>query len=193
MLLGWTEDCHRIWNDFWLLPCIHRWRFWPWLTIDYRCDEHLFVFLVVRPQLSTPNPNFSKPRTKTANSDFSSWLTHQFLGRLKFTNPNLQIYLPKMANSEKLGLGIDNPCRIVFWVWGWTSAWRGLMTGIFGILESSAATQWYQDCAQPKTFFIVTSIVYGENHHHAFCFQNSRLVVWICNLRKRRGFYARIH
>jgi hypothetical protein len=24
------------------------------------------------------------------------------------------MYLPKKANSEKLGLGIDNPCRIVF-------------------------------------------------------------------------------
>jgi hypothetical protein len=36
------------------------------------------------------------------------------LGRLKFKIPNLQIYLPNMANSEKLGLGIDNPCRIVF-------------------------------------------------------------------------------
>jgi hypothetical protein len=33
---------------------------------------------------------------------------------LKFTIPNLQIYLPKKANFEKLGLGIDNPCRIVF-------------------------------------------------------------------------------
>jgi hypothetical protein len=36
------------------------------------------------------------------------------LGRLKFTVPNLQIYLPKKANSDKLGLGIDNPSRIVF-------------------------------------------------------------------------------
>ncbi len=32
---------------------------------------------------------------------------------MKSTNPNLQIYLPKKANSEKLGLGIDNPRRIV--------------------------------------------------------------------------------
>jgi hypothetical protein len=36
------------------------------------------------------------------------------LGRLKFTIPNLPIYLLKKANSEKLGLGIDNPCRIGF-------------------------------------------------------------------------------
>jgi hypothetical protein len=36
------------------------------------------------------------------------------LGRLKATIPNLQIYLPKMANSEKLGLGLVNSCRAVF-------------------------------------------------------------------------------
>jgi hypothetical protein len=36
------------------------------------------------------------------------------LGRLKSTIPYLQIHLPKKANYEKLGLGIDNPCRIVF-------------------------------------------------------------------------------
>jgi hypothetical protein len=36
------------------------------------------------------------------------------LGRLKSTIPNLQIFLPIKANSEKLGLGINNLCRIVF-------------------------------------------------------------------------------
>jgi hypothetical protein len=36
------------------------------------------------------------------------------LGRLKSTIPNLQIYLPKTANPEKMRLGIDNSCRIVF-------------------------------------------------------------------------------
>jgi hypothetical protein len=36
------------------------------------------------------------------------------LGRLKSTIPNLQIYSSKKADSEKLGLGIDNPCRLVF-------------------------------------------------------------------------------
>jgi hypothetical protein len=39
-------------------------------SIDYRCDNRRF--LVVRAQLSSPNPNFSKPRTRTANSDFWS-------------------------------------------------------------------------------------------------------------------------
>jgi hypothetical protein len=51
-----------------------------------------------------------------------------------------------------LGLGLDNPCRAVFWVCGRTNAWRGLMTGIFGVLESSA-TQWYQDVASTRHFF----------------------------------------
>jgi hypothetical protein len=41
-------------------------------------------------------------------------MSHELLGRLKSTIPNLQMYLPKEANSEKLGLGIDNPCRIGF-------------------------------------------------------------------------------
>jgi hypothetical protein len=58
-----------------------------------------------------------------------------------------------------LGLGIGNPWRIVFWVCGWTSAWRGLMAGIFGILESSA-TQWYQDVAPTQDFFF---------HRHIYC------------------------
>jgi hypothetical protein len=64
--------------------------------------------------LSSPNPNFSKPRIRAANSDFWSRLTHELPGRLKFTISNLQIYLPKKANFEKLGLVIDNPCSIVF-------------------------------------------------------------------------------
>jgi hypothetical protein len=72
------------------------------------------AFLVVRPRLSSPNPNFSKPRSTTENSYFSSRLTHQLLGRLKSTIPSLQMYLPKNANSAKLGLGIHKPCRIVF-------------------------------------------------------------------------------
>jgi hypothetical protein len=64
--------------------------------------------------LSSSNPNFSKPRSRTENSDFWSRLNQQLLKRLKSKIPHLQIYLPRMANSEKLGLGLDNPCRIVF-------------------------------------------------------------------------------
>ncbi len=82
------------------------------MLIDYICDNRRFF--VVRPQLSSLKPNFSKPRTRTGNSDFWSRLTHEFLGRLKSTIPNLQMSSPKKANCEKLGLGIDNPCRILF-------------------------------------------------------------------------------
>jgi hypothetical protein len=82
------------------------------------------AFLVVLPPSSSSSPNFLKPRTITANSDFQSSLTHPLLGRLKSTIPNLQIYLPKKANSEKLGLGIDNPCRIVFFFFFFFSSSR---------------------------------------------------------------------
>ncbi len=85
------------------------------LSKDYRC--HNRRFLVVRQRWSSLNPNVSEPRSRTENLDFWSSQTHQLLGRLKSTIPNLPIYLPKKANSEKLGLGIDNPCRIVFRVW----------------------------------------------------------------------------
>jgi hypothetical protein len=64
--------------------------------------------------LSNTNLHFPKLRTRTANSDVQSLLIHQLLGRLKSTIPNLQNYLPKKAISEKLELGIDNPCRIFF-------------------------------------------------------------------------------
>jgi hypothetical protein len=80
---------------------------------NHRLSMRQYAFLIIRPQLSSPNPNFSKPRTKTANSDFWSRLNHKLMGRLKSTIPNLQIYLPNKANSKKLGLGIDNPRRIV--------------------------------------------------------------------------------
>ncbi len=101
--------------------CCYRWypRCSKWVSIstpveciDYRCDNRRFSG--VRPWWSSSNPNFSKPRSRAADSDVWSRLTHQLLGRLKSTIPILQIFSPKNANSEKLGLRIDNPCRIVF-------------------------------------------------------------------------------
>ncbi len=112
-----------------------------------------------------PNPNFSKPRTKTANSDFWSWLTHQLLGRSKFTNPNLLFYWPKKDLLTKKGefweVGDWQSMQDSFcWVCRRTSAWRGLMTGICGILESSA-TQWYQDGAPTQEFFFFHRPIYS--------------------------------
>jgi hypothetical protein len=83
------------------------------VTIDYRCDNRIFLLSRVHPQLSSSNPEFSKPKNRTANSDFRSRLINcledwnaQFL--------TCRSIYRKKANSEKLGLGIDNPCRIVF-------------------------------------------------------------------------------
>ncbi len=99
-----------------------------------------------------PQLDFSKPRTRTANSDFWSRLTHQILRTLKSTIPNLQIYLPKMANSEKLGLGIDNPCMIVFLSLRMNKCLERVNDRHFGILESSA-TQWYQVVSPTQEFY----------------------------------------
>jgi hypothetical protein len=131
---------------------VKKFRVW---TIDYRCDNRRFWLSAHDCEVPTP---FSKPRSRTENSDLWSRLTHQLLGRLKSTIPNVQIYLPKKANSEKLGLGIDGPFGIVFFfrVCKWTCAWRGLMTDIFGLLESSAM-QWYQDVAPAQKFFFFPS------------------------------------
>jgi hypothetical protein len=75
-------------------------------TIDYRCANRRFWLSAHDCQVPTPNLNFSKPRSRTENSDFWSRMTQQLLGRLKSTIPNLQMYSPRKANSEKLGLGI---------------------------------------------------------------------------------------
>ncbi len=103
----------------------------------YRCDNRRF-WLSSHNCMSSPNPNFSKSRTRTANSDLWSRLAHQLLGRLKSTIPNLCIYQPKKENMRSWGWGLTIHAGWVFWVCGWTSAWRGLIAVIFGILEASA-------------------------------------------------------
>ncbi len=120
--------------------------------------------MVVHPQLSSSNPSFSKPRNETANSDFWSRLTHQLLGRLKSTIPNLKIYLPKKVNSEKLGLGIDNPCRIVLLSLRMNKCLGRVNNRHF--FESWSLQLRNDTKMSPPTqefffFFIVTSIVYG--------------------------------
>ncbi len=82
--------------------------------IDYRCDNRHFWLSTHHCQV--PTPTSQNLANRTANSNFWSRLTHQLLGWLKSTIPNLQIYLPKKANSEKSGLGIDNPCRVFFFL-----------------------------------------------------------------------------
>ncbi len=80
--------------------------------LDYRCDNRSFCLSAHDCQV--PTPTSQNLATRTTNSDSWSRLTHQFLGRLKPTIPNPQIYLPKKANSEKLGEGMDNLSKIVF-------------------------------------------------------------------------------
>jgi hypothetical protein len=80
--------------------------------MDYRCDNRRFWLSAHDWQV--PTPTSQNIDLEKQIRIFWAELTHQLLGRLKSTIPNLQIYLPKKANSEKLGLGIDNPCRIVF-------------------------------------------------------------------------------
>jgi hypothetical protein len=82
------------------------------LSIDYRCYNRRFWLSAHNFQV--PTPTSQNLATGTANSDLWSRLTRQLLGGLRFTIPNLKIYLPKKVNSEKLGLGIDNRCTIVF-------------------------------------------------------------------------------
>jgi hypothetical protein len=143
-----------------------------------------WAFLVVRPQLSSPNPNFSKPRTRTANSDFWSWLTHQLLGRLEFTIPNLHIYLPKQANSEKLGLVIHNPCRIYFLSLRMNKCSERVNDRHFwnpGVFSYAMIWRWRPNLQ--VFFFIITYVVYGKQRvqstHYSLVFP-----VWIhCLIR----------
>ncbi len=129
-------------------------------TIDYRWDEvrfwssthdsfqlqllktwnynSEFGFLKKRYQESQMSPCFS--------SCIRSRLTHQLLGLLKSAIPNLWIYLPKRRILRSCGWGLTIHVGYFFCVRGWTSAFRGFMTGFFGFLES-LVTRWYQDVA----------------------------------------------
>jgi ADP-heptose:LPS heptosyltransferase len=113
--------------------------------IDYRCENRRFWLSAHNYQV--PTPTSQNPQLEQQIRIFGA---DKLINCLEDWNPQFLIsrsIYQKKANCEKLGLGIGNPYRIVFWVCGWTSAWRrGFKTGIFGILESSA-TQWYQDVA----------------------------------------------
>jgi hypothetical protein len=129
-------------------------------SIDYRWDDRSFWFSAHDCQVTTPTTQNLDSRT--ANSDLWSWPTHQLLGRLKSTNPNLQIYSPKKAISEKLGFGIDNPCRIVFWSSRMKKCLERVNDRHFwdpGVFSYAMIPR-----CRPNSrvfFFIVTSVVYG--------------------------------
>ncbi len=141
---------------------------WGDWTIDYRCNNRRFWLSAHNCQVPTPTSQ-NLYRTRAANSDFYSWLTYELLGRLRSTNPNLQIYLPKNANSEKLGLGIDNSCRKVI-----LSLRMNKCLEMVNGRSLDSATHQYQDLALTQEFsFIVTSIVYGLDPHLNSCVARS--------------------
>ncbi len=81
-------------------------------AIHYRCVNRRFSLSAHNCQV--PTPTSQNLEVEQQIRIFLSKPTHQLLGRLKSTIPNLQIYLPKKANSEKFGLVIDNQCRTAF-------------------------------------------------------------------------------
>jgi hypothetical protein len=132
-------------------------------AMDYRCDNRRFWLSAHNCQVPSSNPNFSKPRTRTANSDFWSWLTQQWLERLKCTILNLQIYLPKKANSEMFGLGIDNLCMIVFLSLRMNKCLERVNDQHFwnpGVFSYAIILRCLPN-SRVFFFFIVTSIVHG--------------------------------
>ncbi len=130
--------------------------------VEHRLLMRQCAFLVVRPQSSRSNPNFSKPRTRTANSDFWSRLTHQLLERLKFTISNLQIYLPKRRILRSWRWGLTIHSRIVFLSWRMNKCLERVNGRHFwnpGVFSYAIIPR-----CRPNSrvfFFIVTSIVYG--------------------------------
>ncbi len=149
-----------------------------------------WAFLVVRPQLSSPNPNFSGPRTRTTKSDSWSLLTHQLLGRLKFTIPNLQIYSPKKANSEKLGLGIDNPRKIVFSSLRMKKCSERVVNDRHfwnpGVFSYAMIPRWRPNLNVFFFFFIVTSVVYDQNRHLTFSHGVMDFKILLINVLRRK-------
>ncbi len=69
-LKRWSEWHNSVHNWLFLQTSCVRLAELLTFTIDYRCDNKLF--LAVHPRLSSSNPNFSKPRSRKANSDFWS-------------------------------------------------------------------------------------------------------------------------
>ncbi len=170
--------------------------------MDYKRDDARFRPRL-RPRMSSSNPIFSKPRSRTANSDFGITksrivivsmleLTHQeqtnkpiAIERLKSTISNLRISLPK-ANSEMSGLGFDNSWRIVFFFLSLRvnniRAFRGLMNGIFGILLGSSliSTRWCIDTKmspQFNRFFFFYRRIYSL-WYSAGLWTTRRLIFW---------------
>jgi hypothetical protein len=130
-----------------------RWKSLASWAIDYRWDYGHFWLSAQDCQV--PNHNFSKPRTRTANSDFWGRLTHQLLG-----NWYPQFLICRLIYQKgklwEVGFGDWQSMQdSLFWVCRWTSTFWGLLGGIFGLLESSA-TWWYQHVAPTQQFLFAS-------------------------------------
>jgi hypothetical protein len=62
-----TDDCFEVFNTFSSLPYFHC---HASHTIDYRCNDGRFRLSNHHCQMSSSNPNLSKPRSRTASSNF---------------------------------------------------------------------------------------------------------------------------
>ncbi len=121
---------------------------------DLRLQMRRWLFLVVRPRLSRPNHPTSLNLeveleqhiwffgiTKSTITNVSMLeLVHQaqtisaIACKIEIHNAQFADLFTRKANSEKFWLGIDNPClRFFFWVRKQTSAFWGLIAGIFGV------------------------------------------------------------
>ncbi len=136
-------------------------------TIDYRCENRHFWLSAHNCQV--PTPTSQNLELEQQIRDLWGKLTHQLLGRLKSTIPNLQIYLPKKkANSEKLGLGIDNPCRIVVLSLRMNKCFERVNDRHFWNPAVFSHAIIPRCRPNPKNIFIVASIVY-VSHYAILC------------------------
>jgi hypothetical protein len=71
------------------------------MIIDYRCDDGRFWLSAHNCQV--PTQTSQNLELEQQIQIFEANLTHQLLGRLKFTIPNLQIYLPKKQILRSCG------------------------------------------------------------------------------------------
>ncbi len=120
--------------------------------IDYRCDNRRFWLSAHNCQVPTPTS-----QNLEIEQEIGILGADYLINCLNDWNPQFLICRYICQKSQILmswGLGIDNPCRIVFFFFEFADEQvlrECFMAGIFGILESSA-TQWYQCCPNSRVF-----------------------------------------
>ncbi len=116
-------------------------------TIDYRCDDSRFWLSAHDCQV--PTSTSQNLELEQQIRIFIEQTNSSIAWKMEIQNS----WATKKANSEKLGLGIDNPWRIVFFKFAHEQVLvAGRWPTFFGILELSAM-QCYQDVAPIQQFF----------------------------------------